>query len=60
MAVGSPQRLTEMSTRNVPGVKGRPARKADNLSALCEPTVQKMWQPRRLTTLLAYTACYKG
>jgi hypothetical protein len=28
-----------MSTRNLPGDKGRPARKADNLTAICEPTV---------------------
>jgi hypothetical protein len=27
---------------------GRPARKADNLPAICEPTVQQMWEPRRL------------
>jgi hypothetical protein len=39
MALESTQRLTEMSTRNVPGGKGRPARKADNLTAVCEPTV---------------------
>jgi hypothetical protein len=30
MAMGSIQSLTEMSTRNLPGVKGWPARKADN------------------------------
>jgi hypothetical protein len=39
MALGSTQPLTEMSTRNLPGVKGRPVRKADNLTALCEPIV---------------------
>jgi hypothetical protein len=39
MALGSPQPLTEMSTRNLPGVKKRPARKADNLAAICEPNV---------------------
>jgi hypothetical protein len=39
MALGSTQPLTEMSTRNLPGVKGRPVRKADNLTAICEPTV---------------------
>jgi hypothetical protein len=33
----STQPLTEMSTRNLPGGKGRPARKADNLTAICEP-----------------------
>jgi hypothetical protein len=31
MALGSTQPLTEMSTRNIPGSKGRPAREADNL-----------------------------
>jgi hypothetical protein len=41
------------------GGKGRPARKPDNLSVIWEPTVQKMWEPRRLTTLLASTACYR-
>jgi hypothetical protein len=29
--------LTEMSTRNVHRGKGRPALKADNLTAICEP-----------------------
>jgi hypothetical protein len=37
--LGSIQPLTEMSTRNLPGGKGRPERKADNLTAICEPTV---------------------
>jgi hypothetical protein len=41
MALGSTQTLTEMSTRNIPGGKGRPARKADNLAAICEPTVRE-------------------
>jgi hypothetical protein len=27
--------LTEMSTRNFPESKGRPARKADDLTAIC-------------------------
>jgi hypothetical protein len=39
MALKSTQPLTEMSTRNLPGVKGRPARKAENLIAICESTV---------------------
>jgi hypothetical protein len=39
MALGSTQPLTEMSTRNLPGSKGRPVHKADNLTAVCEPTV---------------------
>jgi hypothetical protein len=38
MALGSTQPLTEMSTRNRPGGgKGQAARKADNLTAICEP-----------------------
>jgi hypothetical protein len=37
MALESTQPLTEMSTMNLPGGKGRPARKADNLTAICEP-----------------------
>jgi hypothetical protein len=33
------QPLTEMGTRNLPGGKGRPARKADNFTAICKPIV---------------------
>jgi hypothetical protein len=36
MGLGSTQPLTEMSTRNISGGKGRPVRKADNLTAICE------------------------
>jgi hypothetical protein len=36
-SLGSTQPLTEMSTRNPPVGKWRPARKADNLTAICEP-----------------------
>jgi hypothetical protein len=39
MALGSTQYLTEMSTRNLPGDKGRPARKADNLTVISEPII---------------------
>jgi hypothetical protein len=40
MALGWNQPLTEMSTRNFLGVKGGLlARKADNLTAICEPIV---------------------
>jgi hypothetical protein len=59
MALGSTQPLTEMNARNFPGDKGRPVREADNLTAICEPIVYKMWEPRRLTTLCASTACYR-
>jgi hypothetical protein len=40
MALGSTQPLTEIRTSNLPGDEewpvGRPARKADNLTAICE------------------------
>jgi hypothetical protein len=39
MALGSTQPLTEMSTRNIPLGKGRPAHTADDLTAICEPNV---------------------
>jgi hypothetical protein len=39
MALGSNQRLTEMSTTNLPRDKKRPARKADNLAGIYEPNV---------------------
>jgi hypothetical protein len=45
MALGSTQPLTEMSTRNLPVGKGRSASGADNLTAICEPIVWKMWKP---------------
>jgi hypothetical protein len=38
-ALGSTQSLTETSPRNLPGSKGRPACKADNLTAIDEPIV---------------------
>jgi hypothetical protein len=55
----STQPLTEMSTRNLLGAKGKPVRKADNLTAICVSIVYKMWEPRRFTTLWASTACYR-
>jgi hypothetical protein len=39
VALRSTQPLTEMSARNLPGGKGRPARKADNLTVICESIV---------------------
>jgi hypothetical protein len=37
MALGSTQLRTEMSSRNLPVDKGRPERKANNLTSVCEP-----------------------
>jgi hypothetical protein len=39
VALRSTQPLTEMSTKNLPGGKKRPARRADNLASICEPNV---------------------
>jgi hypothetical protein len=41
MALGWTNPLTEMSTRNLPGDKWRLAHRADNLAAICEPTLNK-------------------
>jgi hypothetical protein len=59
MGLVSTQPLTKMSIRYLPGGKGRPARKADNLTAIFEPVVYIMWEPRGLTTLWASTVCYR-
>jgi hypothetical protein len=55
MALWSTQPLTEMSTR-FPGGEGWLARKADNLTAICEPLGKIMCESRRLTTIWASTA----
>jgi hypothetical protein len=39
VALGSTKPLTEIYTRNFSGGKGRSARKAHNLTAICEPIV---------------------
>jgi hypothetical protein len=39
MVLGPTQRLREMSTKNLPGGKKRPARKAENFTAICDPIV---------------------
>jgi hypothetical protein len=44
MILGSTQPLTEMSTRNLSGNKGRPAHMAD-LTVICEPIDKNMWEP---------------
>jgi hypothetical protein len=42
MVLGSTQPLTQMSTRNLAGGKGRPAHKADNLTAMCADCLENM------------------
>jgi hypothetical protein len=37
MTLGLTKPLTENNTRNIPGGKERPARRDDNLTAICEP-----------------------
>jgi hypothetical protein len=39
IALESTQPLTEISIRNLPGVKERPAHKANKPNAICEPKV---------------------
>jgi hypothetical protein len=39
IALGQTKPLTEMNTRNFPGGKKQPARRADNLAAIYEPNV---------------------
>jgi hypothetical protein len=62
MALGSTQAVTEMSTRNLPGGKGRPERRDDNLIAICEPIIEtkcgildvsQLYGPSRLVTGMA-------
>jgi hypothetical protein len=50
MALRSTLPLTQMSNRNLSGVKRRPERKVDNLTTICQPIVQKTWEPRRPVT----------
>jgi hypothetical protein len=55
----SSQPLSEMRTRDLPGSKGRPTLKIHNLTAICEPIVQKMWECPRFTNPWASISCYK-
>jgi hypothetical protein len=36
-----------------------PVREAVNLTPICEPIAQTMWDPQHLTTLEASTVCYQ-
>jgi hypothetical protein len=41
VVLGSSQPVTKIFIKNVPGGKGRPARKADILTPLCEPIIYR-------------------
>jgi hypothetical protein len=58
IALEPTQPLPEMSTKNLPGGKRRQARKADTLTTINDMIVEKMWEPRHLTTVWAFTVCY--
>jgi hypothetical protein len=51
VALGWTQPLTEISTRNLPGGKGRPVHKPDNLTFICYLIVYKIWDPWHITKL---------
>jgi hypothetical protein len=60
MALGLTQPLIERVSGIFLGVNGgRSAREADSLTAIYEPIVWKMWEPRRLTTLWTSVTCYR-
>jgi hypothetical protein len=42
VALGSTQSVTEISTKNLPGSKGRSARKADKFTAMCEQCLENV------------------
>jgi hypothetical protein len=56
MALGSDRNGSQVFSWS----KAQAAREADNLTAICDATVQKMWGPKRLTTLQASTACNRS
>jgi hypothetical protein len=57
MALGSTQLLTERVTGIFLGGRGRPACEADNLTAICQPTVYKMWEPQPLSLFYYISIC---
>jgi hypothetical protein len=59
MALGSTQPLIQMSTRNLPGVKGGRRVGLSTSPSFVSRLSGNMWEPRRLTTLWAFTACYR-
>jgi hypothetical protein len=60
MALGSTQPLTEMITSKFPGNKGRPARRAVNLTAICEPIVWKNVEASTYHNLMGFHDLLQG
>jgi hypothetical protein len=58
MAIRSTQPLTEMSTRNLLGGKGKRAFKVNNLIVICGLALYKMWELQCLTPLQAIAFTY--
>jgi hypothetical protein len=52
MALESTHPLTEINTRDVPGDKGRRARKAGTLTAICEPIMYEVENVGASTSLI--------
>jgi hypothetical protein len=59
MALVSTQPLTVMNTSIFLEGKGGRVRKADKFTTICDPIFYKMCEPRPLTPLWAFMACYK-
>jgi hypothetical protein len=63
MTLGLSKSLTEMSTRNLPGGEGGElramVREVEKITAICEPIVRRMWEPRRFINISAFAACYR-
>jgi hypothetical protein len=53
MALELSQPLAEISTKDLPGGKNRPASKADHLTAIYEPIVSQPYVPPRPVTGIA-------
>jgi hypothetical protein len=52
MVLGLTQHLTETRPNNLAGGKARPARKANNLTVICEVIVYIIWDPVDFHNLL--------
>jgi hypothetical protein len=58
MALGSIQLMIGMGTRNLPGGKGRPECKAENLTAICEPIAYCDVLPKSLKAGISEAALF--